>query len=127
MKMDGDFQDNKIIFNKIKWILGIVFLFFSFFLSFYFKEFNFFIRIILFFSFLSLSFSILFLTFQGKRFLTFLRETYSEIRKVIWPTKDESLQTTLVVFLVTTFMALALWGLDMILVYLISFITNLRF
>lgn len=67
------------------------------------------------------------LTAQGKATVTFAREARTEVRKVIWPTRQETLHTTLIVAAVTAVMSLILWGLDGILVRLISFITGLRF
>lgn len=67
------------------------------------------------------------LTTQGKATVAFAREARTEMRKVIWPTRQETLHTTLIVAAVTAVMSLILWGLDGILVRLVSFITGLRF
>ncbi|MEJ4047429.1 preprotein translocase subunit SecE [Erwinia sp. SLM-02] len=67
------------------------------------------------------------LTAKGKATLAFAREARTEVRKVIWPTRQETLHTTLIVAAVTAVMSLILWGLDGILVRLVSFITGLRF
>ena len=67
------------------------------------------------------------LTTQGKATVAFAREARTEMRKVIWPTRQETLHTTLIVAAVTAVMSLILCGLDGILVRLVSFITGLRF
>ena len=67
------------------------------------------------------------LTVKGKATVAFAREARTEMRKVIWPTRQETLHTTLIVAAVTAVMSLILWGLDGILVRLVSFITGLRF
>ncbi|EOS94488.1 preprotein translocase subunit SecE [Erwinia tracheiphila] len=67
------------------------------------------------------------LTAKGKSTLAFASEARTEVRKVIWPTRQETLHTTLIVAAVTAVMSLILWGLDGILVRLVSFITGLRF
>ncbi|MBW7981329.1 preprotein translocase subunit SecE [Enterobacillus tribolii] len=67
------------------------------------------------------------MTTKGKATVAFAREARTEMRKVIWPTRQETLHTTLIVAAVTAVMSLILWGLDGILVRLISFITGLRF
>ena len=67
------------------------------------------------------------LTTQGKATVAFAREARTEMRKVIWPTRQETLHTTLIVAAVTAVMSLILWGLAGILVRLVSFITGLRF
>ncbi|WP_031343636.1 preprotein translocase subunit SecE, partial [Yersinia pestis] len=67
------------------------------------------------------------MTAKGKATVAFAREARTEVRKVIWPTRQETLHTTLIVAAVTAVMSLILWGLDGILVRLVSFITGLRF
>jgi preprotein translocase subunit SecE len=52
------------------------------------------------------------LTVQGAAFFALLRESVVEIRRVVWPTRQETVQTTLVVVAVVFVMALILWGLD---------------
>ena len=66
-------------------------------------------------------------TAKGKATVAFAREARTEVRKVIWPTRQETLHTTLIVAAVTAVMSLILWGLDGILVRVVSFITGLRF
>ena len=48
----------------------------------------------------------------------------SEIRKVVWPTRQETTQTTLIVVAVVLVMALLLWGLDSLLGWLVSMIVG---
>ena len=52
------------------------------------------------------------LTTQGRAFFTLLREAAVEVRRVVWPTRQEAVQTTLVVMGFVVLMALVLWGLD---------------
>ncbi len=40
------------------------------------------------------------------------REARVEVRKVVWPSPQETTQTTLIVVVVVIFVALILWGLD---------------
>lgn len=62
------------------------------------------------------------LTSQGGAFFTLLREAVIEVRRVVWPTRQETLQTTLVVVAFVFAMALILWGLDAAFGKLISLI-----
>ena len=50
----------------------------------------------------------------GQRFAVFVRESYVEMQKVVWPTGKESVQTTAAVFGFVLIMALFLWGVDAI-------------
>ncbi|QJR81410.1 preprotein translocase subunit SecE [Alteromonas pelagimontana] len=64
-------------------------------------------------------------TTKGSAFLSFAKESRMEVRKVIWPSRQETNQTTLIVMAATLVMALILWGLDGIIVRLVSFITGI--
>lgn len=62
------------------------------------------------------------LTSQGGAFFTLLREAVVEARRVVWPTRQETVQTTLVVVAFVFVTALILWGLDAAFGKLISLI-----
>ena len=55
---------------------------------------------------------------QGRRLWAFIQGSRIEIRKVIWPTKQETTQTSIAVFVFTLVMALFFWGLDSFLLWL---------
>lgn len=59
-------------------------------------------------------------TAQGAAFIELAKAARSEIRKVVWPTRQEATQTTLVVVVVVLVMSLLLWGLDTFLGWLAS-------
>jgi|TARA_Y100000294_G_scaffold150069_1_gene147213 preprotein translocase subunit SecE len=59
-------------------------------------------------------------TERGRNTWTLLREARSEIRRVVWPTREETLQTTLVVLALVVVFALILWMLDSGLSWLVS-------
>ena len=63
-------------------------------------------------------------TAQGKSFVALAKEARTEIRKVVWPTRQETTQTTLIVVAVVLVMALLLWGLDSLLGWLVSLIVG---
>ena len=47
--------------------------------------------------------------------IRFLRETYDELRKVVWPTRDETIKTTGIIILVVIILSLLLGLIDLIL------------
>ena len=63
-------------------------------------------------------------TAKGKSFAVLVKEARIEIRKVVWPTRQETTQTTLIVVAVVLVMALLLWGLDSLLGWLVSLIVG---
>ena len=56
----------------------------------------------------------------GKQFYAFAQESVAETRKVVWPTRKESFQTTGVVFLFVVVMALFLWVVDAALLWVVK-------
>lgn len=63
---------------------------------------------------------IFFFTHQGRSFLELLRASKIEVLRVIWPTRAESTQTTIMVVIVVVLTALLLWVLDIMLGFLLS-------
>jgi preprotein translocase subunit SecE len=63
-------------------------------------------------------------TAKGQSFFILAKEARIEIRKVVWPTRQETTQTTLMVVAVVLVMALLLWGLDSLLGWTVSLIVG---
>jgi preprotein translocase subunit SecE len=60
-----------------------------------------------------------------RRFLNFLRDVRSEVKKVTWPSRQEVYSTTLVVIFATIFFAFYLFFMDIIFSWVISNIKSL--
>ena len=57
--------------------------------------------------------TLLFLTTEmGRQFKGYAQESVEEVRKVVWPTRKETLQTTAIVFAFVVIMAMFLWLVD---------------
>ncbi|MDX2464933.1 MAG: preprotein translocase subunit SecE [Porticoccus sp.] len=61
-------------------------------------------------------------TQKGNGFMALLRGAYTEARRVVWPTRQERNQTTLMVVVVVLVMSLILWGLDSLFGWLASMV-----
>jgi preprotein translocase subunit SecE len=61
---------------------------------------------------------------QGKSLWTFVQASRVELRKVVWPTGQETMQVTIVVFVMVVVLALFFWGLDTILGMLTHWLTG---
>ena len=59
-------------------------------------------------------------TAKGAAFWTLVKGSRTEIRKVVWPTRQETVQTTMIVVAFVIVVALVLWGLDSFLGWLVS-------
>jgi preprotein translocase subunit SecE len=56
------------------------------------------------------------------RFVQFYRETAAELRKVVWPTREQAQNLTIIVIVVVTVMSLFLGGIDAVLTQVFRFI-----
>lgn len=57
---------------------------------------------------------------QGKRFFGFAGDSVAEAKRVVWPTRKETMQTTGVVILFAVVMALFLWAVDASLLLIVN-------
>ncbi len=60
-----------------------------------------------------ISFAIVGQTLKGRQAINFVREAQLEVRKIVWPTRQETTQTTLFVIIVVIIFAILLWVLDL--------------
>jgi preprotein translocase subunit SecE len=63
-------------------------------------------------------------TEQGRRLWQFAGDARTEVRKVVWPTRQETVQTTLVVIVMVLILGIVLWLFDMILISILRFLTG---
>jgi preprotein translocase subunit SecE len=61
-------------------------------------------------------------TEKGHSAWSLIKGARTEIRKVVWPTRQETVQTTLIVVAFVLVVALILWGLDSFLGWLVSLV-----
>ena len=61
-------------------------------------------------------------TRQGSAVWAIVKESQTEVRKVVWPSRQETNQTTLIVVILVIVMAIILWGLDALFGWLASLI-----
>lgn len=65
-------------------------------------------------------------TKTGQWVVQFFKDSRLEMRKVVWPTRQETMQTTMVVAAMVVILAMILWGVDAVLVWLIGTLTGQR-
>lgn len=63
-------------------------------------------------------------TKSENRLVRYLRDTRAEVAKVTWPTREEGIRLTWVVFVVTIISAIVLFGIDTLFGSLISLIIS---
>jgi len=54
-------------------------------------------------------------TASGKGLLAFMKNARTEVRKMVWPTRVETMQTTLMVVVIVILLSIFLWFVDMLL------------
>jgi preprotein translocase subunit SecE len=59
-------------------------------------------------------------TSKGRGFLELLKEARVEARKIVWPSRQETWQTTLIVAAVVVVTSLLLWGIDWLFGWIVS-------
>jgi preprotein translocase subunit SecE len=60
----------------------------------------------------------------GRNVWSFVLESKLEVRKVVWPTREETMRTTLLVFAMVFIVGLILWLLDMFLFWGVRILTG---
>ena len=64
---------------------------------------------------------------QGDKFLHFVKETKIELRKVVWPTREETIKTTGFVLIAVIIVAIFLWIIDAFFTWGVQSISMLNF
>lgn len=59
----------------------------------------------------------------GATVLSYIGDTQVEVRKVVWPTRQETLQTTLIVIVMVIVVAIMLWAYDSLLGWAVRALT----
>ena len=63
-------------------------------------------------------------TAPGRQLWRFAVDSRMEVRKVVWPTHQETLQTTLIVIVMVFLLGVLLWLFDMVLMAILRFLTG---
>jgi len=63
-------------------------------------------------------------TMVGRKVWSFASDSRTEVRKVVWPSRQETIQTTLIVFAMVLVMGIILWLVDMALMAIVRSVTG---
>ena len=111
-------QDTIKLISSLLLVVGGVVAFY------YFEERSLLLRVIALLVVMGVSVAIALMTGVGRGVLRFAQDARTEVRKVVWPTRAETIQTTMVVFLMVIMMGIILWLLDMFLLWAVKFLTG---
>jgi preprotein translocase subunit SecE len=74
--------------------------------------------------FVFVALGIVYTTNLGQSVIGFGRESRAEVRKVVWPTRQETVQTTFMVLVAVIILGIFLWLIDMALVSAVQYLTG---
>ena len=63
-------------------------------------------------------------TSTGKTGWSYVQGSRTELRRVVWPTRQETIQTTLMVIVVVLILAVFIWALDVVLAWGVQILTG---
>jgi preprotein translocase subunit SecE len=113
-------------FNKLKWLTVVLLLAAGVVANYYYGQVAWPLRLLAWMVGLPVVALVAFQTQQGRNALEFIREARVELRKITWPTRQETVQTTFIIAIMVVILAIALWGIDGVLMWVIGWLTGQR-
>jgi preprotein translocase subunit SecE len=110
--------------DSFKWLLVIFLLGGGLFGFYYFAEHSLLVRVISLLAIASLAIWIALATEKGRQTKEFLREAHLEVRRVVWPTRQETVQMTGIVLVMVLIVSLIIWVVDSILMWMVRYFTG---
>jgi preprotein translocase subunit SecE len=127
MNANVENQEQGNAFDKVKWVLIVVILGAAIVANNQFGEMSVLLRAGGFVVAVAIALLLASQTEKGRTFLAFAKESKIEVRKVVWPNRQEATHTTVIIVIATFAMALLMWFIDMVLRWGIGLLTGLEF
>ena len=118
-------ENSRMKFNELMAWLAVVLITVAAFFGTYYFQFSAPIKALIWIGWLVLTLVFSFFTAQGKQVFSFAKEAKLELQKVVWPTRQETIQTTSIVMIMVTITGFVLWGIDSGMLWAIGKITHL--
>ena len=125
--MNAQVEDTSKVFDVVKQGLSLVLVVAGVAAFYYFSDtpgFTMLYRVLMLVAIILVSIGIMATTARGKGIWGFALESKQEVRKVVWPSREETIRTTLLVFGLVFLVGLILWFLDMFLFWGIKSLTG---
>ena len=61
---------------------------------------------------------------EGKSFVSFMKETKIELKKVVWPTREETTKTTGMIIIAVIIVSIFLWIIDAFFTWMVQLLTH---
>ncbi len=115
----------KINFKEVLLWLGVALTIVLAFICTYCYEFSSPVKVIIWIGWLLITAFLIFFTSKGKEIFIFSKDAKTELQKVVWPTRQETTQTTSIVMIMVTVTGFVLWGIDSGMMWVIAKLTHL--
>ena len=112
------------VFDVVKQVISILFVVAGVSAFYYFSDFSLLYRVLGLVALVLAAIGLIFTTQVGKNVWVFILESKQEVRRVVWPTREETIRTTLMVVVMVFVVGLVLWCLDMFLFWGIRLLTG---
>ena len=112
------------VFDVVKQVISILFVVAGVAAFYYFSDFSLLYRVLGLVTLVLAAIGLIFTTQVGKNVWVFILESKQEVRRVVWPTREETVRTTLMVVVMVFVVGLVLWCLDMFLFWGIRLLTG---
>lgn len=103
------------LFDSIKLLLASVLVLAGIGGFYYFEDESLLYRVLGLLGMVLLAVGVVYTTATGKTFVTFMKNSRTEVRKMVWPTRIETMQTTLMILFIVLILSIFLWLVDMVL------------
>jgi preprotein translocase subunit SecE len=122
--MNTQVEANTSVFDVVKQVFSVVFVVAGVAAFYYFSEVPLLYRVLGLVLVVLVVVGVTLTTDVGRSVWSFVLESKLEVRKVVWPTREETFRTTLLVFAMVFIVGLILWLLDMFLFWGVRFLTG---
>jgi len=122
--MNAQAEEVTSVADIVKLVLSPIFVIAGIAAFYYFSDLQLLYRVLILVAIVGSAIGICFTTAKGRSLWGFMLESKQEFNRIVWPTKDEAVRTTLLVFVMVFIVGLVLWLLDMFLFWGVQLLMN---
>ena len=112
------------VFDVVKQVFSVIFVIAGIAAFYHFSDFSLIYRVLGLITVFVSAVAAMATTVSGAAFRAFIVDSKIEVRKIVWPTRDETTRTTLLVFAMVSIVSLMLWLFDTFLFWGIRLLTG---
>lgn len=112
------------VFDVVKQVISVILVISGVTGFYYFSDFSLLYRVLGLVAIVLIAVGLVLATEVGRNVWAFVLESKQEVKRVVWPTREETMRTTLMVFVMVFIVGLVLWFLDMFLFWGIRLLTG---